>query len=59
MYTENIGSIHYFQNKSPNFIATIAPLLKSLKVSKGEYIYLKGDIIDGIYFIKHGESAYV
>ena len=33
--------------------------MKPIKVTKGEYIFLKGDSIDGIYFIKKGESAYV
>lgn len=37
----------------------MAPLLKPVKVSKGEYIYLKGDSIDGVYFIKKGRAAYV
>lgn len=59
MYSQYLEGIKYFKDKSPWFIAAVAPLLKPVKVSKGEYIYLKGDAIDGIYFIKKGESAFV
>ena len=37
----------------------MAPKLKPVKVCKGEYIFLKGDSLDGIYFIKKGEAAFV
>lgn len=37
----------------------MAPLLKPVKVAKGEYVFLKGDVIDGIYFIKKGQAAYI
>ena len=30
-----------------------------MKVSKGDYVFLKGDPLDGIYFIQNGEAAYV
>ena len=40
-------------------MAALAPKLKPYKVSKGDYIYLKGDSPDGIYFIKSGEAAFV
>ncbi len=59
IYSQQIDSIPYFHSKSPNFIATVAPLLKPLNISKGEYVFLKGDSLDGVYFIKRGEAAYV
>ena len=59
MYSHQLASIDFFKRKSPKFIATVAPLLKPLKVCKGEHIYLQGDSLDGIYFIKSGEAAYV
>ncbi len=59
MYSEELKNIKFFKNKSPKFVASVAPLLKPLKVCKGEYIYLKGDSLDGIYFIKKGSAAYV
>lgn len=37
----------------------MAPLLKPLKILQGDYVYHKGDLIDGIYFIREGEAAYV
>ncbi len=30
-----------------------------MKACKGDYLFLKGDSIDGIYFIKEGEASYV
>lgn len=59
MYSQELEGIKYFEDKNPRFIAAMAPLLKPVKVSKGEFIFLKGDTIDGIYFIKKGEAAYV
>lgn len=59
MYSQELGRINYFKNKSPQFITAIAPYLKPIQVCKGEYVYLKGESIDGIYFIKKGECAYV
>ena len=37
----------------------MAPKLKPVKVCKGDYIFMKGDPVDGIYFIKEGEAAFV
>lgn len=58
MYSQQLEGIKFFESKSPKFIASLAPLLKPVKIAKGEYIYLKGDSIDGLYFIKKGELAY-
>lgn len=59
MYNHQLADIKFFDNKPPKFIASLAPKLKPLKVSKGEYIFMKGDSLDGIYFIKKGEAAFV
>ena len=40
-------------------MASLAPLLKPVKVCKGEYLYLNGDSLDGVYFVKKGKAAYV
>lgn len=37
----------------------MAPLLKPVKIEQGDYVYHKGDLIDGVYFIKEGEAAYI
>ena len=57
--SQPLKGIRFFEDKSPQFIAALAPKLKPLKVSKGDYIFLKGDPLDGIYFIKNGEAAFV
>ena len=51
MYSHQLGGIRFFKKKSPQFIAALAPKLKPLKVCKGDYLFLKGDPLDGIYFI--------
>lgn len=59
MYSQELQGIGFFANKTPRFISTVAPLLRPVTVTKGEYIYMKGDMIDGIYFIKQGRACYV
>ena len=59
MYSEELKAIKFFKNKSAKFVANVAPLLKPVKVCKGEYIYMKKDTIDGIYFINEGKAAYI
>lgn len=59
MHKNLINEIKYFQNKPPNFIATIGPLLTSLKVGAHEYIFMTGDPAEEIYFIKSGKVAVV
>ncbi len=59
MYAQQLQGIRFFDNKSPSFIAAVAPKLKPVNLCKGDYLFLKGDEPDGIYFIKHGEAAYV
>ncbi len=59
MYSQELKGVNYFNLKKPKFVASVAPLLKPVKVCKGEYIFIKGDALDGVYFIKSGEAAYV
>lgn len=67
IYSEQLSDLHFFKRKSAHFLATIAPLLKPMNLSKGEYVYLKDDPLDSsklelmclVYFIKKGETAYV
>ena len=59
LYRHDLNHIPYFKSMSPHFVASVAPLLKPMAVAKGEYVYLRGDPIDGIYFLKKGETAYV
>ncbi len=54
MYAHELAPLKFFHDKHPNFIAALAPKLKPVKVCKGDYLFLKGDSLDGIYFIKEG-----
>ena len=46
MFREELADIKFFSDKSPHFIATIAPLLRPMNFAKGEYVYMNGDPID-------------
>ena len=46
MHRNVIKKIPFFQHRSAHFIAFIGPLLKPVKVFKGQYIYLEEDPID-------------
>ena len=54
MYAHELAGVRFFENKEPKFIAAVAPKLKTIKVCRGDYIFCKGDSLDGIYFIKKG-----
>lgn len=51
--------ISYFKGKANTFIATIGPLLTTLSVGNGEYLYQTGDPAEEVYFIKSGKLAIV
>lgn len=59
MYTHQLNGVRFFEKKSAEFVAAIAPKLKPVKACKGDYLFIKGDALDGIYFIKQGEASYV
>ncbi len=46
IYREELAGIPFFRNKSPHFVASIAPLLRPVNLSKGEFVYMKGDPLD-------------
>lgn len=54
MYARELQDIEFFQHKSKSaqFTSEAAPLLKPVRVCQGEYVFEKGDAIDGIYFIR-------
>ena len=71
LYQHEVKGINYFKDKSAHFIASVAPLLRPVNLTKGEYVYMSGDPLDAgknillthliyiVYFIKSGETAYV
>ena len=59
IHSHQLAGIDFFEKKRPEFVAAVAPKLKPVKVCKGDYIFMKGDSLDGIYFIKKGEAAFV
>ena len=58
MHHGALKTIHFFQNKDPTFIVAIVPLLKPLKASQQERIYIKGDPPSEIYFIIVGRVQF-
>lgn len=69
MHEEIIKQFPFFQGQPRQFVAYIGntkifdvklgPLLRPLKIAKGEYIYMEGDIIDEIFFIIKGKVGFV
>lgn len=59
MYEDELSKIAFFADRSPQFLAAVAPLLKPTVFERGEYVYLKGDPLDCVYFLRSGEAAYV
>ncbi|CAD8107800.1 unnamed protein product [Paramecium sonneborni] len=51
--------IGYFYDKSQQFISSIGPLLKPIKLEANEFVYCTGDLAEEIYFVKSGKLAIV
>ena len=51
---EIINKIKFFENKDPDFLWSILPLLKQMKVYPQECLYNQADHADEIFFIVHG-----
>ena len=43
IHQEIITSIPFLQNKPDSFKSFICPLLRRVKINKGDYIYMKND----------------
>ena len=70
-----IDSVPFLKDKPTNFLAAICPHLRSIKVAKGETIFMEGDRADEsklfecfsekqyhlylVFFLKSGQVAYV
>ena len=59
IYQKLLENNVFFENKPPYFVAWVAPLLKPLRVDKGEYIYKAGELATEMYFLISGEVAMV
>ena len=66
LYRHEVKGVHFFNSMSNHFVASVAPMLRSVKIPAGEYLYLKNDPLDGsesvvelVYFLKRGTCAYV
>jgi hypothetical protein len=49
----------FLKTQSMSYIAWICPLFKQYVVMENEYLYMEGDEITAIYFLKAGKCAYV
>ncbi len=59
IHKEDVAKFPFFIDKSKNFIAAIAPMLKPIKILKGGFIYEEGDPADSIYFLLNGVASLV
>lgn len=49
-----IKKLYFFKNQQPDFIAYVAPLLKPIKFTQGDFLYKIGDALDeSIYFMNN------
>jgi cyclic nucleotide gated channel, plant len=59
IHKDIINMFTFFKNKPRDFMSYCGPLLRPVKILKGEYIYVEGDPIDEIYFLIKGQVAMV
>ena len=59
IHTSELKKIHKFNQMSHKFVVAVAKEIKVLKKQKDEYIYRKGDDLNGIYFIAKGRVEIV
>ena len=59
IYKNYIDGIEFFKNKPKRFLAFICPYLKTIKISKDDFVFDEGDRANEIYFIKTGRIAMV
>ncbi|CAG9327285.1 unnamed protein product [Blepharisma stoltei] len=59
IYKKILENNAFFENKQPQFVAYIAPLLKPFRVEEGDHIYKAGEVAADIYFIVKGEVVMV
>lgn len=54
MFKGAITVVPFFRNKDSVFLANLLPMLKPLKLSKGEYVYRKEQFPNHVYFMIDG-----
>ena len=50
MNNKIIENIKFFQDKPPNFLAAILPLLKPIKIDANQFLYMKDDPANEGYY---------
>ena len=55
MHQGIIKKIVLFQNKDPNFIVDLAPILRPLRVKRTKTLWNEGDPPSEVYFVKKGK----
>jgi len=55
---EIVKKIRFFDDKEPEFVWAVLPLLKPMKVYKKDILYGQGDQSEEIFFIIHGRVKF-
>jgi hypothetical protein len=54
VYRQMLNSNAFFEDKSSDFVTTVAPFLKGINFDMNEVVYMQGDYANEMYFIVHG-----
>ena len=59
LHGKNLRRINIFQTMNDEFVEAVAAQIRVKKVTRDEYIYKEGDLLDGIYFLAKGRAEMV
>jgi CRP-like cAMP-binding protein len=59
IYKKTYSKIEFLKYRSSNFVSWICPLLKSILIQQGSYIFYENDPIEEIYFLCEGSAGFV
>jgi hypothetical protein len=59
LHKEKVASLPFFKDKKKGFIANVAPLLHSIQLKKGEYVFEENDSADKLFFFVKGSIGLV
>lgn len=58
MYQQIYKNIDFLKTKTTMFLSWICPLLRNQSTLNGEYIFIEGDDVKGVYFNSQGSLGY-
>ncbi len=59
MHNKLLSKLKFFEKKNKQFTSFMGPLMKRIKMTKGEEIFKEGDPADSMYFLIAGKAGHV